>query len=635
MIRICFKQVTCLLLFCLLAIISTTSWAGEKSLLFDLNNQVQTERLWTHPEWLKLVHYRADDSSPSGYLSEVDDPEFFLSKNGSYDPEAEIFSTLESFFKTAPLDDRHAQCRFVARLAWLQKQLSFDSSQLPAAACNDYDEWRSMIKAERVTLLFPAYHLNSPSSMYGHTLLRLDPAENETGSEWLSYAVNFGAEVDSDDNSLFYAFKGLTGGYPGFFIVMPYFKKIQEYNRIEKRDIWEYRLNLTPAEVEKLVLHLWELQEIKFDYYFFDENCSYRLLELLEVARPGLNLTDEFVITAIPVDTVRAIERADLIETITYRPSEVTVLQHLIKSIPENDRHFIAKIAKKPEITQHSPFTALSLKEQRSIIDAAYKYLSYQQTNEARDPQRAKRAHHLLTLLNRYPIAKNDITPPRPQYSPEDGHGSRRFSLAIGEQQDALYHEIALRFSFHSLEENENGFLRGAQINMGNIKLRFNEQGSFRLQRFDLVDIFSLTPRSNLFKPLSWRIETGLEQQLVNGRDRLSAHVTGGAGIAYAPTKESQTYMLGLFRLEGNRGFAPRIKPAIGGMTGALYHWSRSTAHLYLDGERFRADQYRLRLNYRQNFVLARNHALEVSFKRELQHNIQFSEARISYHYYY
>jgi len=62
--------------------------------------------------------------------------------------------------------------------------------------------------------------------MFGHTLLRLDPAEDANWSDWLSYAVNFGANINSDDNSLFYAWKGLSGGYPGQFIVAPYFGKI-------------------------------------------------------------------------------------------------------------------------------------------------------------------------------------------------------------------------------------------------------------------------------------------------------------------------------------------------------------------------------------------------------------------------
>ncbi|MCF6237140.1 MAG: DUF4105 domain-containing protein [Gammaproteobacteria bacterium] len=603
-------------------------------MLSDLNNQLQKKQLWTHQEWLKLIHYSSDSASPSGYSSQVDDKNFFLSKNGNNDPKSEVFSTLESFFQTTPSGNKHAQCRFVARLAWLQKQLPFDQSQLPDVTCKDYEEWRGLVKADRVTLLFPAYHLNSPSSMFGHTLLRLDPAESEMNSDWLSYAVNFGAEVNSDDNSLFYTFKGLTGGYPGYFIVMPYFKKIQEYNRIEKRDIWEYQLNLTSEEVEKLVLHLWELKEIKFDYYFFDENCSYRLLELLEVARPQLNLTNEFVMTAIPVDTVRAVERAGLIETITYRPSQVTTLKHMIKTIPENNRPLIEQLAYNPDSSQKAPFTELTTKQQQPIIETAYKYLSYQQTNEARDPQRAKRAHQLLTLLNQYPVTES--TPvPTPLYSPENGHGAKRFSFGMGENQKKRYGELSLRMAFHSLIDAENGFLRGAQINMGNIKIRVNEGGSTQLQRFDLIDIFSLTPRTRFFKPLSWRIQTGLERQLVDEKNRLSAYVTGGAGVTYPLMKNGQTYALGLFRLEGNGGFKPRIKPAVGGMLGALYHWGFSTAHLTLEGERFRADQYRVRVNYKQNFVLSQNHALEVSFKREQQHDTQFSEAGITYHYYY
>ena len=628
------KWVIRFILFSLLLNVSISSNAAENSLLPDLKKQAQQKQLWARQEWFKLVHYYPDSASPSGYLSHVDDKNFFLSKNGKSDPKSELFSTLESFFKTTQPDNKHAQCRFVARLAWLQKQLSFNLNILPYAACKDYEEWRNLVKADRVTLLFPAYHLNSPSSMYGHTLLRLDPATSEMNSDWLSYAVNFGAEVRDDDNSFFYAFKGLTGGYPGFFIVMPYFKKIQEYNRIEKRDIWEYQLNLTPEEVEKLVLHLWELKEIKFDYYFFDENCSYRLLELLEVARPQLNLTSEFVMTAIPVDTVRAIERAGLIEEITYRPSQVTTLQHIIETVPENNRSFIEQLADNPASSQKPPFSGLTLNQQQPIVEAAYKYLSYQQTNEARDPQRAERAHQLLTLLNQYPITES--TPvPMPLYSPENGHGSKRLSIAVGEKQNKRYSDLSLRISFHSLEENENGFLRGAQINMGNIKVRMNESGSTQLQRFDLIDIFSLTPRTRFFKPLSWRIKTGLERQWVEGKNRLATHVTGGAGVTYPLMKNGQTYALGLFRLEGNRGFKPRIKPAIGGMLGTLYHWGFSTAHLSLEGTRFRADQYRLRLNYKQNFVLAQNHALEVLLRRELQYDTQFSEARIAYHYYY
>lgn len=84
------------------------------------------------------------------------------------------------------------------------------------------------------------------------------------------------------------------GGYPGLFALVPYQEKLSEYRSLENRDLWEYRLNLTQAETERMVEHVWELKQIKFDYFFFDENCSYRLLELLQVARPSLRLTGQF-----------------------------------------------------------------------------------------------------------------------------------------------------------------------------------------------------------------------------------------------------------------------------------------------------------------------------------------------------
>ena len=41
-----------------------------------------------------------------------------------------------------------------------------------------------------------------------------------------------------------------------------------------------------------MLLHLLDLKDIATDYYFFDENCSYELLFLLDAARPEARLTD-------------------------------------------------------------------------------------------------------------------------------------------------------------------------------------------------------------------------------------------------------------------------------------------------------------------------------------------------------
>lgn len=94
---------------------------------------------------------------------------------------------------------------------------------------------------------------------------------------------------------------------------MPDRDKLSEYHRLENCDLWEHRLNLTPQETERMAEHVWELQQIRFDYFFFDENCSFRLLELLEIARPGIELTRHLPLPAIPTDTVRAVKDAGLL----------------------------------------------------------------------------------------------------------------------------------------------------------------------------------------------------------------------------------------------------------------------------------------------------------------------------------
>ncbi|MCW8831555.1 MAG: DUF4105 domain-containing protein [Gammaproteobacteria bacterium] len=598
----------------------------------SLQQSAIDQKLWQKKEWINLLHYDVIDQEDEQYISQVDDNRFFNAKDGKTSSKAELLKTISAFFDANASGDNHALCRFIARFDWLNKQLSFNQEKLPVVHCKLYKEWREQVDADHITMVFPAYHLNSPSSMFGHTLLRVDKKFGNNQSDWLSYSISFGAETNTDDNSIFYAFKGLAGGYPGVFIVTPYFKKIQEYNRIENRDIWEYPLNITAEETHRMLQHLWELKEMNFDYFFFDENCSYRLLELLEVARPGIELTDDFELTAIPVDTVRAIERANLIQSISYRPSQATALQHLLNGMNEEEKALVLELAEDLNATESKNFKKLDAAQQHKIIDAAYKYIRYQQTGEARDPVLAKHSYQLLKKLNSYPASKPPIynTPT----SPELSHNSRRLSFSVGERLKQGYGELSYKFSFHDLEDNEHGFLRGAQINMGNIQLRANRHDT-KLHQFDVIDIFSITPRTDFFQPLSWRVYTGWERQPTGLKDQLVSHVTGGAGVSYELWQDSQVYGLAMLRLEHNNDMNNSIEPGIGLLTGLLHHFGSSTAHIELSGEQFKDDIYRVRSSYTHNFVISTDHSLKLTARREWHSSIRFSELNLSYQYYF
>ena len=628
-------SVICRVLLAALILITATAQADENKIITALQEQAQKQGLWKNNEWLKLLHYAGSGESPKAYKSHVKDNRFFLAPDGRTNPESELLTTIAAIYRVDGIGDEHAQCQFIARYHWLKQKLYLTSESLPEVRCDKYNDWRKHVRSDLVTLVFPAYHLNSPSSMFGHTLLRLDAAADEGDSRWLSTAVNFGAKVTEADNSILYAWKGLVGGYAGVFVVDHYYKKIQEYNRIEHRDIWEYRLNLTKEETERIVTHLWELRDIEFDYYYFDENCSYRLLELLEVARPGVELTREFKLTAIPVDTVRTIADANMIVSEDYRPSQVTMLLHLLGQMPKEDHELIINLSQDIAVAKQGSFTRLPEQRQKDIVDIAYQYLSYQKSNEKRDPASAKRRHQLLLLLNSYPKDSTEKEAIDAPVAPEKGHGSKRVTLGVGRRFDNNYVELGFKMSFHDLEDNEKGFLRGAQINIGNVQVRAQENDKASLYRFDLIDIFSLTPRTQFIKPLAWKVYAGLERQLTKGIDQLTGHVTGGAGGSWQSSRNSQVYALAIGRLEVNDQLKRAIEPAIGFSTGLLQHFGSTTAHLSISGERFLDDVYRLRTSYLQNFVIRTNHSVKFFANYEWQEVDEFSEMQLSYQYYF
>ena len=209
-------------------------------------------------EWLALGHYQ---TQAGGYLeSTIDSENFFLSLDGKRNPEAELQATVDLFNGT----DVEKQCLFPARYLYLKKQ-GLIASAYPT--CPEYEQFKKDLRPAGLTLLYTDAYMNNPSSLFGHTLLRIDIPEGRT--QLVSHGVNYGAYVDPNENGILFAFWGLTGGYMGGFTIKPYYDIINTYNNIENRDIWEFRLNLTPEELDFFVAHLWEVGQTQTRYFFF------------------------------------------------------------------------------------------------------------------------------------------------------------------------------------------------------------------------------------------------------------------------------------------------------------------------------------------------------------------------------
>ena len=580
----------------------------------QIDNQ-RVQQLANDPFWISLGHYEA--RTLGGWRSYVSDDKFFIAPDGAQHPDAELRATVEALYSPLSLGDKHPQCVYPARTRWLKAQLNL--TDLPPAPCAEFTQWFKDVAPHSTVMIFPAAYLNSPSSMFGHTLLRIDQADVQSNkTALLSYAINFGAYIEGSDNSILYAWKGLAGGYPGLFALVPYQEKLSEYRSLENRDLWEYRLNLTPEETQRMVEHVWELKQIQFDYFFFDENCSYRLLELLQVARPGLQLTTQFPLTAIPTDTVKAVKEAGLVESIEYRPSRERELLDRAKALDPEEQQWVLQVSADQKQLQNPDFKALPSARRALIIDAAYRLERYRANGLERDTDRSQRSFELLRAINQNPAPQLDVEKPE---LPENGHQSRTWQVGVGSRDDKAFGEYGLRMAYHDLNDNAPGFPLGAQIEILQLKLRQYEGNHWQIQQLDLANIRSLTPRNDLLKPWSWQVGGGLERVLgKHGDETLVSHVNGGAGGTWQLADEVLGFALGTVRVEHNNDFAAFVSPAAGFNTGVLWRNPIGNLSLEAKGDYFTNGEIRRTLSLNQQWELSRNLGLRLTAQREFSH---------------
>jgi len=599
----------------------------------QLQQQAESQKLYKKPYWLALGHYNSVGTSNNKFESYTDDPGFFLSEKGKYSPEEELKVTISAFFDSANTGNEHAQCRFVARLNWIISELSLDRNKLPQQNCAEYLIWRNAINAETVTLIFASHFVNSPSSMYGHTLLRIDPPKSVNPSQWLSYAVNFGANVREGENSLFYAWRGLTGGYPGLFAMEPYYKKIKQYSNIENRGLWEYQLDLTPEEVNKLVTHLWELKGISFDYFFTDENCSFRLLELLEIARPNINLLSNFDYKAIPTDTVRVVRDHSMIKNIDYRASHIEKIKYIASLLNSEQKTLAHDLSIDTGLVEGEKYKSTSPDDKQNILYVAYNYLRYKQTKTARDKDMAKRSHRLLVEINEHGNADLS-TLPRP-FDPIEGHKTMSLTLAAGDEGGEEFIEGQWRMTYHDLLDPGPGYPLGLGIEMLGITARQWQSGRSTLERLDFVEINSFAGRDILFKPSSWRVNGGMERVYSDDGDQLAPHITGGRGYSYELNDELLYYTLITGRYEYNEMLNANHQVGAGVSLGLIGSIKNVNTTLDLTTYKLLNGIERYSMTFGLNYEIAKNKAIRLITEGVKEGSYQENNIKLGYRHYF
>ncbi|WP_180173953.1 DUF4105 domain-containing protein [Acinetobacter sp. YH01024] len=595
----------------------------------------QSKKLSEHISWQRLLYTDHKGQSEVAYTG------YFLAENGRQSAQAELEADVAALFKTAE-PNQAFRCRFPARSQWLMQELAIRSEQLPVVSCPEFDEWFGKIKPYKATLIYATDFMGNPSSMFGHTLLRLDPKDQKE-LNLVSYAINYAATVAGEDNWS-YAWKGLTGQYPGEYSLMPYYRKVKEYGDFESRDLWEYELALTEQETSYLVKHLWEMQNVSFPYYFASDNCAYRLLGLMDLVRPTLNLTEKFKVASIPVETIKAINDEQLIQAAVYRPALET---QLLSQAQQHGYRLAREAHKLAEIEPAMMSTALAQfneAEQAKILEMAYDHLYLLLIGRKVSAEETQpKLRQILALRSQSSQPKQRTEPKQPSLDPVNGHHARNFSAAVGEVQGEKYIELGHRQAYHDLIDPQGGFRIGTQLMFWDGSIQYRDD-QLKLNHFDFLSVNSYNPITPFKTPLSWGFNFGWQQVSVDAGQFSETEQHGVAELkaqsGYSWANQERThlcYVQSQMQVQGGKSLDDGWRVGLGPTLGCQNIWSEKFNSLVQAELPYWEDthQWNLKLDAELQYIVNQQNALKLGYEYQQQDDQDWNKLKLSYVFFY
>lgn len=484
---------------------------------------------WKSDYWLKLLYYRKRLFGRERSLSE--NPEFFLAKWGNISPRLELEAAIDGLFFEGDSGES-PECRFPERYRWLREKFNIPSSSFPSPECKDFEDWKTGLDTESVSLIFAAGSLDSPSAFYGNTFLRLRKRGAADGLQ--DKAAGYSRAADAE-RGFFFALKSVAGSYAAQFSILPYDEKLQQYSDIRNRDLWEFPLGLTQDETGRLLRHAWELRNASFSYYFFTRNSAWQLMPLLDVVKPELKLSGRFSSWVIPSDTVKAALPGS--PAPAWRPSLWKTADWKRSQLTEGEKASVLRLSRGYQPAELNRLEAGDPIRKTAVLETASDYLNWSfYSGRMGKPEFESRSAPLLAALA--PLNGRSVFgggPPRPP-SVLEAHESLRLGAGLVSLKNGPAYELRARFALQDLLDAPEGCLPDAALESGSFRLRYEKRyNRLYMNEARLAHIISLQPWDDWTRRPSWEISAGLEQAGETGRQSGRAAIwdmSAGSGLA-------------------------------------------------------------------------------------------------------
>ena len=523
--------------------------AEEAVDLKKLVHRANTKGLSQHPVWLKLLHY---DHRFTGVRSGIHDPTFFNALNGRTHPADELEATLRALLNPQRLNDEtHGQCRFPARYIWLKKQLQLTDDDFPKAICKDFSLWTFNDKVKSISMVYVSGYLGNPATYYGHTLLKLNSSDERQKTRLLDQSVNYGVILPDNEGPISYIVKSLFGGYDGGFSHARYHFHTRNYGEIELRDLWEYELNLEKSEVDFVVAHVWEILGKNYTYYFFRENCAYRLAELFEIV-DGIELIPANPVFTLPRSVLQQMSASKrfnqpLVRSILYHPSRQSRLYKKYLALSSPQKKVVKDVVIGGDHLRSKSYQSLPPLSKQIILDTLLDYHQFAKQDQGLEGDDTDRRYQEL-LVERFSLPPREtLIMPVPATAPHEGRNASHLSIGFTNNNtfgDGL--TFALRPAYYDVLDAGPGQVRDSALAMGEVKLVANDN-QIKIRHIDVFKIESINPGITELpgdNGNSWKLKFGVGQKNLSCLDCLVTKLEGDYGFA---TRLHSNLLVGAF----------------------------------------------------------------------------------------
>jgi len=533
--------------------------------------------------WLKLLHYHNGTSRADG-------EKFFVSPKGKTDPAAEFQADIDIFkdhYARAGWFNYHPQCVFRERYEFI-KAAGFLNG-VAEEPCTEFKEWKQGLNADSITLVFSSSYPNNPSSLFGHTLIRLNQkgkGEKSPG-DLLDYAVAFSAMPEQDDIGVVFAAKGMFGGYKGLLEVTKYYTKVTEYNNGESRDLIEYDLKSTPEELDRLINHLWEIyQTTYFDYYFADENCSAVLSDILAVPFNLDNVNTHERWYYLPAEMTKTFKKAGRVSSENFRPSLKKQLEKRLEKLSPDEVKEVRKLAEGNSL----PVDYNNV----PVLDGLISLLDFTRyrTKDHLTPDQKILLRKALLRRAALPQAQEEAAYVYNQNNrPDKGHESQKISFFTRTENSHSLIGLELKQGYHDLMSRDDGYDPFSQFDFLIGSLVYDKKlNRFSYDKLTVVDLVSLHTYKFYDPQFSWAAKVTADRiydlpcdlcHKVNARAYLGPTIRPNSQMA-------ASFMTGVFG-EASRHLEKGYRAGLGFEASFLYQLGPSTKIGLFDELRFDA----------------------------------------------